>query len=38
MKPIELCRYTLRKCMCDTGEITPERYIAEEVSKDIEKK
>ena len=28
--PIELCRYTLRKSLCDSGEY-PEFYTAEEI-------
>lgn len=35
MKPIELCRYTLRQSLCDSGEY-PEFYSAEELIKDGE--
>jgi len=30
MKPVEMCQYTLRQSLCDTGEY-PEFYTAEEL-------
>jgi len=37
MKLIELCRYTLRQSLCDTGEY-PEFYNAEELVNNLNKK
>jgi len=35
MKPIELCRYTLRQSLCDNGEY-PEFQTAQEILEGLE--